>query len=208
MRVYCVLLLFLITGCAVNQPVATAHDFATECNPYGCHTTNGTESQKHSNDVNFEIVAQTLEKAEQGDEQAQLTLGTFYGLGLGVPQSYKESFSWLLKSAQQGDATAQSLVGTLYHDGLGVPVDYTEAAAWYLKSAQQGNADAQNWLGVMYANAEGLPQDYERALTWWNKSAEQGHNLARNNIRQYNKSVISGIPSLSNIEPTLPDTVG
>ena len=48
-----------------------------------------------------------VNKAEQGDADAQYELGRMYIVGDGVPQDYDEAFRWFWKSAEQGDAKAQ-----------------------------------------------------------------------------------------------------
>ena len=82
-------------------------------------------------------------RAEQGNAEAQCSLGDCYRLGLGVEQDYSKAFKWYQLSAEQGDSNAQFCLGTLYEEGLGVEQNYELAVDWYRKSAEQGNADAQ-----------------------------------------------------------------
>ena len=46
-------------------------------------------------------------KAEQGDAEAQCSLGDCYRLGLGVEQDYSAAFKWYQLSAEQGNSIAQ-----------------------------------------------------------------------------------------------------
>ncbi len=62
--------------------------------------------------------------AEQGFAGAQLSLGSMYHLGQGVPQDYAEAVRWYRKAAEQGYAIAQNSLGSMYHLGQGVPRDY------------------------------------------------------------------------------------
>ena len=105
--------------------------------------------------------------AEQGNLQAQVSLGRMYQGGYGVPQDYQEALKWFRKAAEQADAQAQSMLGGMYANGLGSPQDYPEAVKWYRKAAQQGNTNAQNNLGRMYANGKGVPKDFVRAHMWY-----------------------------------------
>ena len=109
--------------------------------------------------------------AEQGNADAQYSLGIMYAKGQGVPQNYAEAVTWYRKAADQGVAQAQHNLGLMYRDGQGVPQDYAQAHKWYRKAADQGDADAQYNLGIMYAKGEGVPQDYVQAHKWWNLAA-------------------------------------
>ena len=120
--------------------------------------------------------------ADQGDTEAQLTLGFLYMEGEGVPQDEAEAIRWFRIAANQGDATAQFNLGVMYHNGEGVPQDATEAVRWYRQAAEQGDAGAQNNLGVMYVNGEGVPQNATEAVQWYRRAAEQGNANAQLNL--------------------------
>ena len=119
--------------------------------------------------------------AEQGDANAQISLGTMYYHGQGVPQDYKEAVEWYRKSAEQGNATAQYAFGVAYRKGQAVPQDDEEALNWFLKAAEQGLSIAQYALGELYRRGEGVPQDYILAHMWHNLSATQGSETAIKN---------------------------
>ncbi len=72
--------------------------------------------------------------AEQGDANAQLTLGLMYEKGERVPLDYKEAFKWYRKSAGQGHPTSQFLTGMFYLLGQGVPQHYIVGYAWWCDS--------------------------------------------------------------------------
>ena len=134
--------------------------------------------------------------AEQGDADAQFSLGVMYRVGQGVPQDDAEAVKWYRKAAKQGHANAQNHLGYLYDCGRPVPQDDAEAAKrvrsvptvepearrskaaeavkWYRKAAEQGLALAQFNLGVMYLNGKGVPQHYVQALMWFNLAEAQG----------------------------------
>ena len=112
--------------------------------------------------------------AEQGDVEAQYSLGLAYGTGRGVPQDTAEAVQWYRLAADQGLATAQSNLGVMYANGEGVPQNNVEAVRWYRLAAEQGFATAQVNLGGMYADGDGVPQDYAEALRWYGLAAEQG----------------------------------
>lgn len=122
-----------------------------------------------------------LERAENGDAEAQCRLASIYYNEAGA-QHYAKAAAWYHRAADQGYAKAQSDLGVMYQQGLGVRKDYTEATRWYRKAADQGYASAQFNLGTMYYNGEGVPQDYSKALEWWRKAADQGHDRAQSYI--------------------------
>ena len=58
-------------------------------------------------------IAELRRDAEQGDAEAQYTLGGLYDAGHGVVQDYVEARKWYLKAAEQGVAMAQYGLGSL-----------------------------------------------------------------------------------------------
>jgi hypothetical protein len=74
--------------------------------------------------------------AEQGNAQAQCSLGVMYVHGQGVTQDDTEAFKWFTKAAEQGEAGAQANLGLMYAHGRGVARDYKEVLMWVLESGQ------------------------------------------------------------------------
>ena len=48
--------------------------------------------------------------AEQGHTEAQLTLGTWYSFGIGVPEDKAEGAKWYRRAAEQGSGEAARLL--------------------------------------------------------------------------------------------------
>ena len=69
--------------------------------------------------------------AEQGNVDAQFSLGDMYAQGLGVPKDEQQSASWFRKAAEQGFAPAQVNMGVMYAQGQGVKQDLVEAHKWF-----------------------------------------------------------------------------
>ncbi|MDR0481084.1 MAG: sel1 repeat family protein, partial [Gallionellaceae bacterium] len=120
--------------------------------------------------------------AEQGDAEAQRTLGFNYYNGEDVEKDREKAAFWYRKAAEQGHANAQYNLGCLYDSGEGVEQDYEQAAFWYRKAAEQGHANAQHNLGCLYDSGEGVKQDHEQAVFWYTKAAEQGYADSQNNL--------------------------
>jgi len=69
--------------------------------------------------------------AEQGDAEAQSSLGEMYRRGTGVRQDYKTAAWWFRLAAEQGITSAQIKLGELYSAGNGVPQDNVYAYMWW-----------------------------------------------------------------------------
>lgn len=76
-----------------------------------------------------------LEKAKQGDPEAQTYLGEVYEKGLGLKPDYTAAFSWYSKAANQGFSRAQINLGYLYEKGFGVKADSILALNWYRRAS-------------------------------------------------------------------------
>ena len=122
------------------------------------------------------------EAAEQGNAEAQNSLGIMYYNGEGVEKNYTEAVKWYRKAAEQGNADAHINLGNRYYYGEGVEKNYSEAVKWYRKAAEQGNARGQNNLGLSYYNGEGVEKNYTEAVKWFRKAAEQGYAWAQNSL--------------------------
>jgi TPR repeat protein len=80
--------------------------------------------------------------ADQGNGNAQFSLGTMYAEGRGVAQDYVEAAKWYRLAADQGHAKAQSNLGIMYDNGRGVARDEVLAHMWFSLSVAQGNQEA------------------------------------------------------------------
>jgi TPR repeat protein len=108
-----------------------------------------------------------LRRAEEGDADAQVTVGTAYLRGEGVAQDYPEAVKWYRRAAERGNYCAQFFLGWAYAYGRGVTRDDAEAVKWFRRAADAGHPDAQIFLGRAYTNGIGVDQDYGEAVRWW-----------------------------------------
>ncbi len=113
--------------------------------------------------------------AENGDSQAQVTLGIMYDFGHGVAKDASKAIEWYIKAAEQGIPAVQHDVGVKYFQGQGVEQDYLKAAYWWEQSANAGLADSQFNLGLLYYRGIGLEVDYQKASTLFTSAAKQDH---------------------------------
>ncbi len=123
-----------------------------------------------------------LEKAKQGQAQAQYDLAAYFASGKSGQPSTAEAVHWLRQAAGQGHAQAQSDLGRLYHGGFGVPKDASQAAKWLQRAAEQGHAPSQADLGRLYYLGDGVKRDAARAAEWYGKAARQGIATAQFNL--------------------------
>lgn len=75
-----------------------------------------------------------MSAAEEGDAEAQNTVGEIFERGLGGEPNYEAAAIWYAKAAEQGHSAAQLNLGTLYERGLGVPLDKLKALNLYRQS--------------------------------------------------------------------------
>jgi len=138
--------------------------------------------------------------ADQGDAQAQYSIGMAYLNGKGVPKSDAEAVSYFRKAAEQGNADAQVALNRLQAiaqcKGNAVCIANTEI----LNLAEHGDANAQLKLAYAYASAshrqrdwsdhplddsnsaEAIAKDRIAAARWFLKAAEQGNVEAQYNL--------------------------
>lgn len=88
-------------------------------------------------------LARVHQLAEQGDANAQWTLGTFYYSGQAVSQDYQKAHRWFRSAADRGHALALRSLGTMYRHGQGVPQDEVQAYVWYSLGAMPGSERAR-----------------------------------------------------------------
>ena len=101
--------------------------------------------------------------AEQGNADAQYSLGWCYYYGKGIAKNLQEAVNWYKKSAGQDNSDAQFQLGNCYAWGKGVGKDLREAFTWYMKAAEQNDERAQRNVGICYYSGYGVAKNSERA---------------------------------------------
>jgi uncharacterized protein len=106
--------------------------------------------------------------ADQGNAEAQWSIGAMYGRGMGVTQSYPEALKWQIRAAEQGYPGAAHYVAQMYQQGTQVKGDHKEAYKWNLRAAKQGDADAMGSFGLWYREKwYGYTPDFVQAYMWY-----------------------------------------
>jgi len=120
--------------------------------------------------------------ADQGNADAQNSLGGMFATGRGVRQNDAEAMKWFRLAADQGNPLAQISLGGMFRNARGVPRNDAEAVKWYRLAADQGHANARFNLGEMFRTGQGVPRNDAEAMKWYRLAADQGNALARFNL--------------------------
>ena len=112
-----------------------------------------------------------VEKAEQGDADAQYQLGRCYEYGTNeLHEDYATAVQWYRKSATQGHAEALNKLGTYcFKQGK-----YQEALKYYETAATAGSLNARYNMGMLFMNQEYGLYDVDKGLKCYQLAAEAG----------------------------------
>lgn len=125
-------------------------------------------------------ISPLLERAKQGDVEAQYELGKIYLEGRIIKRDVKEASYWIKEAAKKGHVKGAYEMGRRYEMGLGLRQSLPLAADWYRLAASYGNdSQAQFALGELYFKGKGVPHSYGEAIIWYSKAADQGHPIAQ-----------------------------
>ena len=89
--------------------------------------------------------------AEQGNPDAQFSLGLSFERGLGVPFNSAEAVRLYRLAAKQGHSGAQNNLGAMYSDGEGVKRDHLKAYMWLVIAAAAGASNSTDNRDTMRA---------------------------------------------------------
>lgn len=117
-----------------------------------------------------------LKGAEQGDAEAQFSLGNMYTEGVGVSQSDSQAMAWFLKAAAQGFVPAQVNLGVIYAQGQGVKQNLVEAHKWF--NIAGGAVDEDGMDLRLIVEEQMSPEDIAEAMQLakeWIKAYHRQH---------------------------------
>lgn len=95
------------------------------------------------------VFPEFLALAQEGNAEAQETVGRMYGVGMGVEIDRCEATYWMDKAARAGRPWAQLLLGWSYWNGDGVIRDHDLAYLWFMTAARNGRPDAADDAGIL-----------------------------------------------------------
>ena len=135
------------------------------------------------------VMAALKATAEQGDPEAQYSLGAAYANAQPPLGNLAEAERWTRMAAEQGHLNAMVDMAKLILFYQSTPLSdlsedlsaarYVKAAPWYQRAAERGHPEAQFMIGGMHFSGNGASKDNVRAYMWWTLSASQGHLLAQ-----------------------------
>jgi len=139
-------------------------------------------------------------KAEAGDANAQLALGSLYQFGErgsdGNPKpDYAGAAYWYQQASDHGKAWASYELAVLFRRGLGVPENQRTAHELFKKAALAGYVPAMAPLAFLYEDAN-TPTSQHREIHWAVEAAQKGDPdglLMRGYL--YNKGWLGGDPA-------------
>ena len=110
--------------------------------------------------------------AEQGEPNAQYSLGKMYDDGVGVPKNDTEGVKWYLLAAEQGLMPAMRNLAGMYISGQGTPVNYIKGYMWSALAQAKGgwkeSVEAFDWLETKMTASE-IAEAQHLAGEWWKK---------------------------------------
>lgn len=95
-------------------------------------------TQHSPDDTHHYLVNLFLNRANEGNAEAQHQLGQLYLTGNGTLQDFEEAVKWFTLAANQNYAPAQYELGLLYHTGQGVNIDLQKSYMWLNLSTAGG----------------------------------------------------------------------
>ena len=118
--------------------------------------------------------AGVLERAEEGNSQAQLEAGQALHMGYPLARNDEEAFRLFTRAWEEGDKLPQAAyeLSQMYQKGEGTEKNEAKAMELLGAAAQAKNPDAQYLLGTMAYGAN--PPKYEDAFAWFSNAAAGG----------------------------------
>ncbi len=128
-----------------------------------------------------------MQKANNGDPNAQHELGIRYLLGKGFGVDTVKSAFWIQKAADQDYVIAHYNIGVFLNNGWGVPWNPFKAFEHFQYAAQQEMPEAEYVYGSILTDNLVVPQNWEEAIRWIKKSADAGYVPARDALVDFEK---------------------
>jgi len=121
--------------------------------------------------------------AEQGNADAQTSLGYMYQNAQGCEVNEAKTLELYTKAAEQKQPFALFNLAILYENGMGgVAHDMFKAYDLHMAAAEREVPPAQYEVGLMLERGLGCVQSYSEAAFWYEEAAKRGHLEAFNNL--------------------------
>lgn len=130
-----------------------------------------------------------LEKAKQGDPNAQVNVGEIYEKGLGLAPDYETARLWYEKAATSGNDRAEINLGYLYEKGLGVTKDLVKAINWYRRASGLSNDNLKFASSIDIAIAASTQKEVKKLKRQVVTSRQQSK-ILRNKLSRSNNKLL------------------
>jgi len=121
--------------------------------------------------------------ADEGDTDAQTSLGFMYQNAQGCEQNDKKAVEFYTKAAQAKHPYALFNLAILYMNGLcGLESDQFKAHELHMEAATREVAPAMYEVALMLESGLGCIQNYSEAVFWYEEGAKRGHLESFNNL--------------------------
>lgn len=132
------------------------------------------------NEKKESFVQRITRQAEEGNIDAQITLGYMYLYGEnGVDKNYDKAFRYYNMAAKQNDSIAINNVGSLYFSGIGTEQSLSKAAQMFEKASNMGNTEASVNLAFIYLTKDSALNNPQAAIQLLKSASEAGNPTAK-----------------------------
>lgn len=142
------------------------------------HKSNYENNYRHSNYLKssfYKKIFKELElAAEQGDSNAQFSLGSCYDYGIGTVKDVEKAFYWYEKASKQNNPKAKCPLGLCYFKGKGTEKNAKHAVTLWMESAYLDDAEIYKCLGVAFAKGNGCKKDIQQAKEYFTLAIKKG----------------------------------
>ena len=127
-----------------------------------------------------DTLGKLIKQAEEGDLDAQLSLGYLYLYGdKGIESDDVKSVRYYSMAAAQNDMVAINNLGSLYYSGIGVDKDVGKAVELFKKASSLGNTESSLNLAFILLTGSGIRKDPAQAVNLFSKAAAVGNPTAQ-----------------------------
>lgn len=127
--------------------------------------------------------ALTLNRAKNGDNNAQFDMSLLLEAGHGCEVDLEQSFMWCEKAALDSHPIAQYYLSDKYLNGIGVQTDIYMAHVFVEASANQDYPEALYVLALMYNHGEYVEENQEISEKLIKRAAMLGHTEAQEIVK-------------------------
>lgn len=121
--------------------------------------------------VQAAVSQELLDKANNGDSNAQYSIARAYQLGKRMKTDKGKALKWYTKAANQGHLEASYRLGLIYYKGIGgYEIDLKKAFKYISQAAKANHKRSQAHMAKMYENGDGIRKDDTFSNYWYEQA--------------------------------------